>query len=279
MKVLVTGGQGAIGTALVPRLDELGHIVTIADTDYDVTDWMAVHTLLEQVRPDLIYHLAGAKSAPDGETDPGQALEVNAVGTANVVDVAELVGARVVTASSCKACNPETAYGASKLLAEKLTIQAGGSVARFYNVRETAGNVFDFWAGLPAGEPLPVTPCWRYVISLDQALELLLATAELPAGRYTVDPGPSRPMFEWAELAHPGRAQRSVRPRRGDRLIEPRHAANERLIPLGAGLERIEATHDAALAIPVVDAPILERPAAGAPEAVEIVGLEPEDDA
>ena len=116
------------------------------------------------------------------------ALEVNVLGTRNVLAHAP-EGSHVVTASTCKACEPETAYGASKLVAERVTLNAGGSVARFYNVVESSGNVFEIWSELDPSEPLEVTPCRRYFISLAEAVSLVVWTAILPPARYGFDPG------------------------------------------------------------------------------------------
>src|SRR5262245_20397675 len=120
--ILVTGAKGSIGSALLPRLERPALGVDIED--FDIRDVDAVRHYVKTVKPDLIYHLAGAKSATQGEADPLTALQVNAVGTANILAAAG--DAHVITVSTCKACDPETAYGASKLLAERLTLEAGG---------------------------------------------------------------------------------------------------------------------------------------------------------
>jgi FlaA1/EpsC-like NDP-sugar epimerase len=152
-----------------------------------------------------------------------------------------------VTASTCKSCEPETAYGASKLVAERVTLNAGGSVARFYNVVESSGNVFEIWAQVPADEPLLVTPCRRYFISLAEAVSLVIWTAILPPGRYGFDPGQPREMHDVASDLYPGRQLQSVPPRRGDRIAEPLAARHEQ-VEQGArpGLLRIVGAHDLA---------------------------------
>jgi FlaA1/EpsC-like NDP-sugar epimerase len=172
-------------------------------------------------------------------------MEVNGIGTANVVAAARMLGARVVTASTCKACDPETAYGASKLLAERLTLAAGEVVARFYNVVETSGNVFEIWDQLADGDPIPVAACRRYFVSIEEAAALTLWAAVLPPGRYTIDPGEPRWMEEIARDLYPGRAIEQIPPRRGDRVIEPRHAGSERVEPVAGVVERVWSPHDA----------------------------------
>ena len=241
-RILITGAQGSIGSALLEHIDG-----TATDLDtLDVRDEHAVQAALAAAKPEVIFHLAAAKSAPDGERDPMNALEVNTLGTRNVLTHAP-EGCHVVTASTCKACEPETAYGASKLVAERVTLNAGGSVARFYNVVESSGNVFEIWEGVAPDEPLLVTPCRRYFISLAEAVSLVLWTAILPPARYGFDPGQSRVMRDVAADLYPGRALHSVPPRRGDRLVEPLAARHEHVEQdAQASLLRIVGAHDLA---------------------------------
>lgn len=233
MRILVTGAAGSLGSALVPRLEEMGETVYEYDVaQMDVRDAKKVRFQCDSIRPDVIFHLAAEKHAPEGETDPRGFVDTNVDGTAHILDEAARWGSRVILASSCKACDPETVYGASKLIAERMVLNAGGSVARFFNIPESSGNVFELWRSLPDDAPLPVTPCTRYFISLERAIDLLVAALELPAGRYCVDPGQGRRMRDVAHAMYPGRLQVFMEPRRGDRLIEPLCAVHERWEPM-----------------------------------------------
>ena len=243
--IVVTGASGSLGSALVARLRAGGHDPVVTDVDsMDVTDEGQVADVLGVCEADVVFHLAGAKHAPAGELDPWNVMLVNAVGTRNVLEHAG--GARVVLASTCKAADPETAYGASKLIAERMVLNAGGSVARFYNVPETCGNVFELWRSLPASDPLPVTPCKRYFQSLESAVNLLLGVVGLPSGRYCVYPGQLRLMADVAAGLYPGRKQRQIPPRRGDRFAEPLHAAHEALFLVSGtiSMAQIVSPHD-----------------------------------
>ena len=212
MRTLVTGAKGSIGTLLVPRLQ--GEVIATDIEELDVTKPFVCFGA------DLVYHLAGAKHAPVGEEDPAETVRINVDGTRNVIEACP--GARIVLASTCKAAQPETVYGASKLIAERMVLNAGGVVARFYNVRETVGNVFRIWEEIPEDQPLPVAgSCWRYFITTEQAVGLLEACAELPSGRYAVDPGRASNMAAEARRLYPGRRLKMIPPRRGDREREP----------------------------------------------------------
>ena len=221
-RILITGGKGSIGSLLPTRL--IGNTVKTTDVDdLDVTKPISV-----QFDPEIVFHLAGAKHAPVGESNPEETWRVNVEGTANVL--AAFPNAKIVLASTCKACNPETVYGASKLIAERMVLNAGGVVVRYFNVRETAGNVFRLWETLDASDPIPVTDCWRYFITTRQAVDLTVAAADLPSGRYTVHPGESVHMMAEARKLYPGRQIAPIARRRGDRVREPLHAQHEQFV-------------------------------------------------
>jgi FlaA1/EpsC-like NDP-sugar epimerase len=246
MKTLVTGAEGSIGSVLVKALN-MKYSGAVLGTDLhtmDVTDARTVGRVFTSFEPAVVFHLAGAKHAPLGEEDPWAAANVNILGTRNVLRAAKWSGARVITASTCKACNPETAYGATKLIAERMTLNAGGSVARFYNVRESSGNVFEIWRGIPTSEPIPVTPCERRFMSVSEAVRLLLRCVELPPGRYSRAHVPLQRMSHVAKGLYPGREITAIPPRRGDRRMEPAMATQEKAYEVEKDIWRIVSAHD-----------------------------------
>lgn len=247
MRAFVTGSTGSVGTALTEALGRQGGTVTGYDivTGRDILDFPRLERSVRLVQPDVIFHLAGAKHAPDGEADPFQTTRINVEGTHNVLTCAP-AGCRVILASTCKAANAETAYGASKLIAERMVLNAGHSVARFYNVRKSSGNVFEIWAALKP--PLPATSCRRYFITMEQGVGLLLRVATEPPGRYTVNPGENCCMIDEAAALVGRENVEIIKPRRGDRLIEPRTGTAESLVPIDTSsigaLEQIHSRHD-----------------------------------
>jgi FlaA1/EpsC-like NDP-sugar epimerase len=244
LKILVTGAAGSIGTPLVERLENLGHTVKGIDLEWDIRRQFMLRYVFSEFRPQVVIHLAAAKSAPAGELFPREIATTNVLGTENVLDAASVVGARVILASTCKAADPETAYGFSKALCERMVLSEGGSVARFYNVREAFGNVFRLWERLGPEEPVPVTPCRRFFISVEQAVDLLVRVVGLPPGRYSVQPDGPFLMRDVAEQTYPGRRQLMIPPRRGDRDTEPLCAVTERIVVMRDGLTRIVSDYD-----------------------------------
>lgn len=231
-RILILGGKGSIGQALAKRCPNA--VVTDID-EIDVTNdggyWMPWGI-------EVVINLAGAKHAPEGEVDCLLTTNINALGADNVIRECMDTYTKYIQASTCKACNPETVYGATKLIAERMTLNAGGTVARFFNVVETSGNVFEIWANQTERE---VYQCERYFISLAEAVGLLIKCIELPSGRYSVNPGEIRYMPKIASDLY-GEMKLAPR-RRGDRAVEKLCSTSETVIDMGSIL-KVESWHD-----------------------------------
>lgn len=116
MKILVTGGSGAIGSFVVEELIGRGHEVVVFDRDDpnhkevsfvkgDILDQNEVGEIVSEV--DSVIHMA-AILPPECERDPFLAEKINVGGTLNVLDAAGDTGTRVVCLSSKGALGPMT---------------------------------------------------------------------------------------------------------------------------------------------------------------------------
>ena len=142
MRVLITGGTGQVGRALVSAL--AGHEVTAPPTAVlDLADRDSVLSCITTAQPDAIVHAAAFTDVDGCERDPDRALLLNALGTRYVAHGARLVGARVCYVSTdyvfrgdagrpyheWDAPDPLSAYGRSKLGGER-ELDPGSTVVR-----------------------------------------------------------------------------------------------------------------------------------------------------
>lgn len=83
MKILVLGGTGLLGEALIERCRALGHATVAASRasaalPVDIADRVGLARALAEVRPDLVINCAALASIDACEADPGQAFAANA---------------------------------------------------------------------------------------------------------------------------------------------------------------------------------------------------------
>jgi O-antigen biosynthesis protein WbqV len=213
-RVLVTGGGGTIGGELARQVAALGpsQLALLDHGEYalyeidlelrerhpelprravlgDIRDEGRIRRLLEELRPELVFHAAALKHVPMVENDPLEGLLTNALGTRIVADAAAAVGCRaMVFISTDKAVNPTSVMGASKRLAEMycqaLDMQAREAqrgmrciTVRFGNVLGSTGSVVPlFRRQLERGGPLTVThpEMRRYFMTVREAVGLVL---------------------------------------------------------------------------------------------------------
>jgi len=152
MKILVTGGAGFIGSAIVPKLQEESHevfvydnlsfgnreFINVADDHFflgDIRDAAAVSSAFQTVNPEIIIHLAAIHFIPYCNEHPFEASDINIRGTMNILDSAKKISnlTKVFFASTAAVypisdfavaetdeLRPLDIYGLSKLAGEQL---------------------------------------------------------------------------------------------------------------------------------------------------------------
>ncbi len=83
-KILFTGGSGLLGSEL-KKLFPNSHFPS--SSEFNVTKPQQMEEYLKNKEPDLIFHLAAFTSPPDCDKHPGKALDINIIGTSNIVKV------------------------------------------------------------------------------------------------------------------------------------------------------------------------------------------------
>lgn len=167
MKILVTGGVGFVGTALIKKLLTEGHNVhsldnyeigvienEIAGCNYHIGDIENISLMDKDF--DLIFHLAALSRIQPSFNNPNETYRVNTIGTQRVCEFARLTGAKVVYAgSSSRWHDPyQSPYAACKHMGEeackmyKKTYGMNIEIVRFYNVYGPGEIVDGDWAAV-----------------------------------------------------------------------------------------------------------------------------------
>jgi len=150
----------------------------------DVTDITTLEYVFDRYKPQIIFHAAAHKHVPLMEFNPVEAVRNNILGTRNLVDIAsKYMAESFVMISTDKAVNPTSVMGATKRIAEFLTITRNASsktkytTVRFGNVLGSNGSVVPiFTEQIKHGGPLTVThpDIRRYFMLIPEAVQLVL---------------------------------------------------------------------------------------------------------
>jgi GDP-4-dehydro-6-deoxy-D-mannose reductase len=87
-RVLVTGADGFVGRHLLAHLEASGDDVTGIDRDHDVTNAATMRDVFDDLRPDIVFHLAALTHVGDSWQQASEFTRVNVVGTQRVLDAA-----------------------------------------------------------------------------------------------------------------------------------------------------------------------------------------------
>ncbi len=197
----------------------------------DVRDADRLYRAFREV--DLVVHAAALKQVPACEYNPFEAIKTNILGTKNVIDaaIARKVP-KVMAISTDKAVNPINLYGATKLCAEKMVIQAnsysfeGGSrfsACRYGNVIGSRGSVVPLFRKQAEQGCITVTDrrMTRFWITLEQGVRFVLKCIErMQGGEIFVPDIPSCSIMDLAQLLAPDCKVEEIGIRPGEKLHE-----------------------------------------------------------
>ena len=272
--VLVTGAGGSIGSEICrqisyftpKRLLLLGHgensiylihreltnkykdEFEIIPIIADIQDRGLIFKLMEDYKPDLVYHAAAHKHVPLMEYNPKEAVKNNIFGTKNVAEAAKAAGvAKFVMVSTDKAVNPPNVMGATKRVAEMIVTglnEAGKTqfvAVRFGNVLGSRGSVVPvFKEQVAKGGPLTVTDfrMTRYFMTIPEASRLVIQAGYMAKGGeiFVLDMGEPVKILDLAKkviklsghtVDEIGIVESGIRP--GEKLYEELLSSDERV--------------------------------------------------
>lgn len=252
--VLVTGGTGSFGKEFIRILleeeqpekvivfsrDELKqHEMRAAGFNHpniryfigDVRDLERMKRAMDGVH--VVVHAAALKQVPACEYNPMEAIKTNILGSSNVVEAALEAGVeKVMALSTDKAVSPVNLYGATKLAAEKLTVQSNAysgdrptrfSCVRYGNVVGSRGSVVPVFIQQRDSGKVTVTDerMTRFWLSLEQGVRFVLRCIDqMQGGEVFVPKLPSTTLMDLVSAIAPDAEVEVVGIRPGEKLHE-----------------------------------------------------------
>jgi FlaA1/EpsC-like NDP-sugar epimerase len=208
--ILITGGTGSLGKALIKRLKQTNKIIVYSRDEGkqalifgdnpeiirvigDIRDYDKLNVTLQRHKVDYIIHTAALKRIDDMEIHPDECVKTNINGSENVARAAlENNVKKCILVSTDKACKPVNVYGSSKFIAERIftnydynsksTIFAS---VRYGNVIASRGSFIPLWTEMiNNNEVLKVTSedMTRFLFTLDDAVDAVLGALEYTKG-------------------------------------------------------------------------------------------------
>ncbi|OED33130.1 hypothetical protein BHE17_11985 [Planococcus maritimus] len=216
--ILVTGAGGSIGSEICRQIARfgpkqlllLGHgenSIYLIDMELrkaigneteiipliaDIQDRERIIKIMDEFKPDVVYHAAAHKHVPLMEGNPMEAVKNNIYGTKNVAEASHMAGVKnFVMVSTDKAVNPPNVMGASKRFAEMIVQNLAKRsettfvAVRFGNVLGSRGSVIPlFKKQIAVGGPVTVThpDMTRYFMTIPEASRLVIQAGTLARG-------------------------------------------------------------------------------------------------
>ena len=210
----------------------------------DIRDKSRLNMAFKDV--DIVIHAAAFKQVPSSEYNPLETIKTNVFGTQNVVESCiDNKVEQLISLSTDKASSPVNLYGATKLLADKLTVGAQNfkgkkkfisCVVRYGNVMASRGSIIPILFKKRNEKNIDLThdKMTRFNISLLEAVNLvLLALKDGRGGEIFV---PKLPSYRLVDLA------RTISPKAKLRFkgIRPGEKIHEEMISYSESLNTVE---------------------------------------
>lgn len=190
--------------------------------------------LLDAMRDiDIVIHAAALKRVEVCEAQPNEAIATNIQGTQNVARACIERGVRkAILTSTDKAAAPNTLYGSTKLVAERIwngsNIYSAGTATRFTttrygNVSNSTGSVIPTWRAQIASGSITLTDArmTRFFMSMDSAVALVASALSVMRGAEILVPKlRAASILELAGIVAPGVRYTETGIRPGEKLHE-----------------------------------------------------------
>ena len=259
-QVMVTGGVGSVGRAVIARLlttrPEVERIVIYSRDEHkqgDMAQDLAAYAdqlefIIGDVRDrdhlrrslrgiDTVVHTAAMRLVPHAEANPEECLRTNVEGAMNLAAaVADSNVRKVVAISSDKAVAPTTIYGASKFAMERVFLNADRktdarfSLVRYANILNSRSSVAPLFLKQRESGVLTITDpnMSRFSITMDEGVDLIIfALYEGRGGELICPISPSYRVGDMARAIGPDAEHRIMGARPGEKLHEAMFSMTE----------------------------------------------------
>ena len=271
--IFVTGGTGSFGSFFIKNLlkksnpkrvicfsrDELKQFNLQNDLKKfnkkksvrffigDVRDKDRLDLALTNNKIDFLIHAAALKQVPAAEYNPFEAVKTNILGAQNIIEVAIKNNVKkIVALSTDKASSPLNFYGATKLVSDKIFINANAyskkksifSVVRYGNVSNSRGSVIPIFDKIyKKNEKFPVThkEMTRFNISLEEAANFTAnSIKEMIGGEIFVPKIPSYNIIDLVRAFKKNSSIKTIGLRPGEKLHEEMFSIHDSMYTLEA---------------------------------------------
>lgn len=207
--ILIFGGTGSLGQALIRRLSETNHLILFSRDEAkhwtirnqlttkqnisfavgDIRDKNRVSECLRFFNPNIVIIAAALKQVDTCELSPFESIQTNVMGINNIVQCTLEIEAQltslesVLLVSTDKACAPTNVYGMCKAISERLITSSMKSSkrvkylgVRYGNVLESRGSIIPLFKYQVANRnSITVTDLdmTRFIMTLDESIDLI----------------------------------------------------------------------------------------------------------